>query len=255
LRRRRRLRRVREKASSEKGCPAPFAARVPVVDCAPVTRSAARQPPVSPIRRCPDRLPFSPIAAGIPPAPCPNPCSLDASPVPCPRALRARSPGGGRTDSQDRMDLIQHAVRMINEALRSGRPVLRNTTRSLRLPDPGWSPASGWSCRSPGRHLGPRLPVLVRLFVPPNARHLFARCPSFPARAPCGRALLLAGRTDSHDRTSPLNNPSTLTRRYLARMRLRTLATTAAQGCARSEKRCHRRDDVRDLFRCEAPCR
>jgi hypothetical protein len=38
-------------------------------------------------------------------------------PISCPRALRARS-FGGRAESQDRMDLIHHAGRVVGEALR-----------------------------------------------------------------------------------------------------------------------------------------
>ena len=43
---------------------------------------------------------------------------VPSSPAPCPRALRARSPVGGRTDSQGRMDLVHHAACVVNETLR-----------------------------------------------------------------------------------------------------------------------------------------
>jgi hypothetical protein len=48
--------------------------------------------------------------------------SCPHAPAPCPSALRAGSPFGGRRDSQDRMDRVHHAARMVNEALRANRP-------------------------------------------------------------------------------------------------------------------------------------
>jgi hypothetical protein len=167
----------------------PFAARLPVVDWAPAPRNAPRQRPG----------PLSPTCLRFPPRTLPVPC---VSPIPCPRALRARSLVGGRTDSQGRMDLSHHAARMVNEALRQVRPVPLDP-QSPMPERPGLLPAMIPSSLPMTPH---RLPAMIpaprpgpsrslcRLPVPRRPQPIFSRSRSpSPARAPCGRALPAAG--------------------------------------------------------------
>ena len=109
---------------------------------------------------CPSSLPAMPQ----PPAP--------RHPIPRPRALRARSPSGGRTDSQDRMDQSHHAAGVVNEALaRADLPVLRNaaslTGPSPRSPVPRStsSPSSIWP-RHPHRRSPTAQSPDLRLVLP-----------------------------------------------------------------------------------------
>ena len=142
------------------------------------------------------------------------------STCPRPRALRARSLSGGRTDSQDRMDQSHHAAGVVNEALaRADLPVLRNaaslTGPSPRSPVPRStsSPSSirprhphrrsptaqspdlrlvfptCCSLRSSARLLDPQLdPVPTCPSSPPAMPQLPPRMAPRPARAPCRRA-------------------------------------------------------------------
>ena len=241
-----------------------FAHELPVVDLAPV--------PALPLPRRPDARTsgssFRPVAlSGLSPPPrssprlpvptCPS--SLPAMPqppaprhpIPRPRALRARSLSGGRTDSQDRMDQSHHAACVVNEALaRADVPVLRNaaslTGPSPRSPVPRStsSPSSIWprhphrrsptaqspdlrlvfptccSLRSSARLLDPQLDTRSDLSQLP-ARNAPTPAPHRPTS--CPRALrarsLSRGRTDSHHCTSPLNISLWLTDPFRRRRR------------------------------------
>jgi hypothetical protein len=92
-----------------------------------LTKSCARTAPVPPCSGpfpCPasgESFPV-PCPRSLPRAPSSLPQSCSSGPAPARCALRALSPFGGRTDSQDRMDRVHHAARMVNEALRANRP-------------------------------------------------------------------------------------------------------------------------------------
>ena len=94
----------------------------------PRCRIACRDDPAPRLVPIPPSPPgSSPTSARLPPIP---------PPIPCPRALRARSSGGGRTDSQDRMDRSHHAAGMVNEPLPLASFLIRKSPLPER-PSPG----------------------------------------------------------------------------------------------------------------------
>ena len=149
-------------------------------------------------------------------------------PKSCPRALRARSIGDGRTDSHDRTPPPNIASRLTSRCRRCrsenvARTVAPRSRARLRL-----DPARCFALQSLIRFRPPVHPS--RPFV---SRPASARRPSRPTNAPrsCPRALRArssgGGRTDSHDRTSGLNIASRLTS-PCRRCRSQNLARTVA---------------------------
>jgi hypothetical protein len=129
-------------------------------------------------------------------------------PIPCPRALRARSPGGGRTDSQ-RSHIAPFYPVKVNKAFRRWYPSAVPLTRSPRPPY-NRSPRSPAPVSPLFLHPASNAPVCSPLAPMCQSLPRF-RCPRFlphcpnPGRAPCGRALLAAGARIPRGRTSPLS--------------------------------------------------
>ena len=143
-----------------------------------ISPTPARTPP----QRFPNSLPQSPQNAPLP--------SLHSFPgnaaIPCPRALRARFPFRRRTDSHRRTPQVTSALRLTSGCRK--RPARAS---------PGASPPARFPPTPPCLH-APASPFLP---ARPAGALSFCRrtdsqgCPQFPARAPCGRALLAGARS------------------------------------------------------------